>query len=83
MFKIRLTARAKRELKNLSKRHKESIGLFFEELKEDPFIGKPLARELTGRFSYRIGIYRVIYKIDRQNNVVYIITVGHRAMVYQ
>lgn len=83
MFKVKLTARAKRELKNLSKQHKESIGLFFEELKEDPLIGKPLKKELIGRFSYRIGMYRIIYKIDRQNSVVYIITAGHRAMIYQ
>lgn len=78
-----LTAKARRELKTLSKFHKESIISFFEELKEDPFIGKPLTRNLIRRFSIRVGVYRIIYKINREDKIVTIISSGHRSIVYQ
>jgi mRNA interferase RelE/StbE len=83
MFRIKLTARAKKELKNISKQHKELVSLAFEELKENPLTGKPLARELFGRFSYRVGMYRIIYKVDRKNKKITVLTAGHRASVYK
>lgn len=82
MFKIKLTARAKRELKSISKRHKEAMGLIFEELKEDAMIGKPLTRELTGRFSLRVGVYRIIYTVNKSDKFIHVFTAGHRSAVY-
>ncbi|OGM26878.1 hypothetical protein A3D00_05410 [Candidatus Woesebacteria bacterium RIFCSPHIGHO2_02_FULL_38_9] len=82
MFEIVLTSKAKRGLKNLSKQHKEVVGLIFEDLKEDPAIGKSLTRELTGKFSLRVGVLRIIYKINRKDNIIHIITVGHRSIIY-
>jgi len=82
MFKVKLTARAKRELKNISKLHKDSIGLIFEEQKEDALIGKPLNRKLTGLFSYRIGVYRIIYKVNLLDETIIIVTAGHRSTAY-
>ena len=83
MFKIRLTKRARKELKYLSKTKQLSIGRILEELKEDPFMGKSLTRELSKRFSYRIGVYRIIYKVNKTDKLIYILTVGHRSTVYQ
>lgn len=82
MFTIKLTTRAKRELKNISKRHKESIGLLVEELKEDATIGKPLTRELAGRFSLRVGVYRIIYSVNNKDKIIHILTAGHRSVIY-
>lgn len=82
MFKIKLTAKAKRELKNLSQLDKLRVGEIIEELKEYPFIGKPLSRELVKRFSYRVGIYRVIYKVNQEDKIVEILSAGHRGVVY-
>lgn len=83
MFRLKLTARAKRELKNIPLRHKFAIADIFEEIKEDPNIGKPLARELTGRYSYKAGVYRIIYKVSKKDKTVTIITAGHRATIYK
>lgn len=82
MFKIKLTAIAKKELKKISELDKLKIGEVVEELKEDPFLGKPLSREFSGRFSCRFGVYRIIYKIDRQNKIINILSAGHRANIY-
>ena len=82
MYKIKLTAKARRELKNLSKQDKLRIGEIIEELKEDPLIGKPLSRELSRRYSYRVGIYRVIYKLNQEDKIVDILSAGHRSTAY-
>jgi mRNA-degrading endonuclease RelE of RelBE toxin-antitoxin system len=83
MYKIKLTGRAKKELNALKTLYQRAISLTFEELKENPFIGKPLTRELTGKFSYRVGVYRVIYSIYQKYKTITIITAGHRATIYQ
>ena len=82
MYKIRLTAKAERELKKLSKEDKISIGEIIEELKENPLIGKTLDRELSKKFSYRVGIYRIIYKVNQKDKIVEILSAGHRRVVY-
>lgn len=82
MYRIKLTPKAKRELKILSKLHKEAIGSVFEDLKDTPFLGKPLTRELTGRYTYRIGVYRIIYKVNKRDKQVTVLTVGHRSTIY-
>lgn len=82
MYKLIVSARAKGELKRLKVIYQEAIVAALEEIKNDPFLGKPLTRELTGRFSYRVGVYRIIYKISGRDNTVQVITAGHRSVVY-
>ncbi len=83
MFKIKHTAKANKELKQISRRHQLALGQIFEELKEYPHLGKPLSRGLKGRFSYRINVYRIIYKVNEKDKIIYILTAGHRAIAYQ
>ncbi len=82
IFTVKLTAKAKRELKKLSKEDKISIAEIIDELKENPLIGKLLNRELIRRFSYRVGVYRVIYMVDKKDKIVIIVSAGHRSIVY-
>ena len=73
MYKVRLTGQAKRELKNISKLHLQALSSIFEELKDDPFLGKSLTRELTGGFSLRMGVYRVIYKVSKKDKIIVVL----------
>lgn len=34
-------------------------------------------------FRVRIGDYRVIYEVDIQNNILYLVTVGNRKSIYR
>lgn len=52
------------------------------EISDDPFVGKPLTRELTGRFSLRVGVYRIIYSVNRKDKTVHVFTAGYRSVVY-
>lgn len=40
--------------------------------------GKPLAGDLKGYWKLRIGEYRVIYEIEEEKVLVYVILVGYR-----
>lgn len=83
MFKLRLTARAKKELKQITKVYQQqAIQNALQEIKENPFIGKPLVRELIGRFTYKVGVYRIIYTVNKKDKVIQVITAGHRATIY-
>jgi mRNA interferase RelE/StbE len=83
MFKLKITSQAKSQLRQISKKHhKLAISNALDEIKEDPFSGKPLSRELTGKFSFKVGIYRIIYIINEQDRIVNILFAGHRAIVY-
>lgn len=83
MYQLKLTGRAKKELKNIKKIYEATISSALEEIKEDPFIGKALTRELTDRFSFKVGVYRIIYRVNKKDKIVNILTAGHRATVYE
>lgn len=83
MYKVVISSGAKNELKKISKFHQEAIISALGEIKEDPFSGKPLTRELTGRFSFKVGFFRIIYKVNKKDKIVQVITAGHRSKIYK
>lgn len=46
-------------------------------------VGKPLQRELQGRWAARRGTYRVLYAIDEKSRVVTVLAAEHRRDVYR
>jgi len=46
-------------------------------------VGKPLRRELEGRWAARRGSYRVLYAIDDSSAVVTVLVAEHRRDVYR
>jgi mRNA interferase RelE/StbE len=83
MYEIIITPVARKSLKTITKVYKKGIIEAIDSLKENPYTGKPLKRELTGKYSYKIGVYRVIYIVNEKDKLVSIIAVGHRATIYQ
>lgn len=83
MYKLRISVKAEKEIKKIPFPHQEAIILSLVEIKEDPLLGKPLTRELTGRFSFRVGVYRIIYIVNKKDEVIDILSAGHRETVYE
>ncbi len=83
MYRLIISPQAKKELKKIKKTYTVAVRLAFAEIKEDFSIGKPLTRDLTGRYSYRVGTYRIIYQVNQKDHVIYILTAGHRSSVYE
>jgi len=52
-------------------------------LEINPYAGKPLKGELAGKWSLRVGDYRIIYVIDEKQKIVILYNAKHRKAVYK
>lgn len=52
-------------------------------LREPRRVGKPLQRELAGRWAARRGSYRVLYVIDDEARRITVLAAEHRRDVYR
>jgi mRNA interferase RelE/StbE len=64
------------------KGHFDRIKAALFSLAENPHQGKFLKHDFKGKYSFRVGSYRIIYKIIRESITVYIFDTGHRRDVY-
>lgn len=80
-----LTASALRSLQAVPPRIAEPLVEFiFGGLASEPRRrGKPLQRELAGRWAARRGDYRIVYRLDEDTKMMYILRIGHRSQVYR
>lgn len=83
MYRLLYTDEAKKQISKFDNKLKEKIRVAAEEIQADPTVGKPLTHELKGRFSYRVGNYRIIYRVYQAEILVLILAVGHRRDVYE
>ena len=83
---VEFDARAARELRKLDRQVQREVLAYFRErisTAEDPRrFGKPLSRELTGLWRYRVRDYRMICNIEDDKLVVLVVRVSHRKDVY-
>ena len=83
MYNLLFSKEAEDFLKKLDREIRLRIFKKFESLKENPELGKPLTVNLAGLWSLRIGDYRAIYQIDKNQLFIFVIKVGHRKNVYE
>ncbi len=83
MYRLIISPKAQKQLKSIKQNHQLAVKLAIEDIKEHPTLGKSLTRELTGKFSYRVGIYRIIYKVNEKDKIINILTARHRGDVYK
>lgn len=83
MYTLLLAKKAQKNLQKIDKRYQFRFQRAFEELKKDPFLGKPLWGEFQGYYSLRIGVYRMIYTIHHDRLVIVVVNVEHRQGVYK
>ncbi|KKR86848.1 MAG: Addiction module toxin, RelE/StbE family [Candidatus Curtissbacteria bacterium GW2011_GWA1_41_11] len=81
-YELIVSPKAESQLKKISRNHQKVLIETFGEIIENPLLGKPLGRELTGRFSLRVGVYRLVYKIDQIDKKAIVLMIGHRGKVY-
>ena len=71
------------QIKSLYPRIKPIVKRRIQELKDDPFTGKALEKELSGYRSLRAKRFRISYKILKEENAIQIHYVGHRKDIYE
>lgn len=62
---------------------KRKIRAALDSLAEDPQQGKPLTRELSGLYSFRVSRYRIVYRIRARYLEVLLVALGPRKTIYK
>jgi mRNA interferase RelE/StbE len=83
MWTVKLSKQAVNFMKGLPDKNLHQIENGLSELSSDPKTGKPLKGELKGYWSFRVGIYRIIYLIKFHEIVVEVLRIQHRRDVYE
>lgn len=85
MYKIFYLDSVEADLKKLDKPVQKRILDKLEKiLAQDPKgLGRPLTGLFSGLWKYRIGDYRVIYKIAEKEILVVVARIGHRKDIYR
>jgi mRNA interferase RelE/StbE len=86
VYKLELSHQAVRVIRRMAEREPalyQRVASALDDLQRDPHQGKPLKGDLGGRYSDRVGSYRIVYFIHHQELVVLIIDIGHRRDVYR
>lgn len=68
-------------LRHLAPELKKKVKVALEEISSNPSGGKPLAEELRGFRSYKVGQFRIIYR--EKTKIIEIVTLGPRRTIYQ
>jgi len=85
-YKLELSKRAERVLVQIAQKQAtlyQRLARTLDDLEHDPFQGKPLKGELKGCYSYRVGDYRILYRVYRDRLLVIVIDIGHRRDIYK
>ena len=83
-FEILIKRSAAKEIEAIPrKKDRQRIVRKIGQLAEDP--RPPGSQKLSGRERYRIrqGPYRIVYSIEDDRLIVYVVKVGHRSDVYR
>ena len=83
-FEVLIKRSAVKEIESIPrKKDRQLVVRKIGQLAEDP--RPPGCRKLSGRDRYRIrqGAYRVVYAVEDERLVVYVVKVGHRRDVYR
>jgi len=82
VYELKFDNKAIDFLNKLEKDTKERIWNKLQQCKLNPFHYLEHLEEIDG-FKLRIGDYRVIVDVDRINQILYILNVGHRKNIYE
>lgn len=86
MYKVELSAIAAKELKNLARADMSiyrRIVAAIQDLAQNPLSGKALIGPLKGYYSFRVGVWRIIYTIYHGKLLISVVDIGHRRDIYR
>jgi mRNA interferase RelE/StbE len=84
-FRVLVTNRFERDIRKLPRNVQVRIASVLELVARNPFAFEVLSGEFRGLRKIRVGDYRLIYRIDTENDeqIVRLLFVAHRGSVYK
>jgi mRNA interferase RelE/StbE len=86
MYRVQLSTKAQKFYRKADRPLAQKLARCFEQLEQEPRHHpniKPLAGNFSGLYRYRVGDYRVVYRINEPQQVVLIVVIAHRSEVYE
>ena len=85
MYKIILSPRAQKEILKLERPIRQNVDRALLKLQNNPLVAnfKFLKDKRLPDFRIRIGDYRILYDVYKNDNVIYILRIGHRKDIYR
>jgi len=62
---------------------KRKVKAALQTVLNDPLSGKVLKDELEGLLSFKVGKFRVIYKIVKDKGIIEVVAIGPRKTIYE
>jgi len=82
VYTLLYTKTAVKDIEKLDKVAKKRLKKKLEEYQKDPIkYAKKLTDPRLGTYRWRIGNYRIVFDIDKQN--IIILRIGHRREIYR
>ena len=84
MFEIMYPKSVLKDLRKISQHNLDKIKNEIEELKIFPDIRqiKQLKNHPIADYRLRVGNYRILFDVDWQRKIIYILKIGHRKNIY-
>lgn len=83
MHQVKLTNRAKKELKRVDKRYLSKVSQLIGLLKTDPLLGEKMSGDYQGAYRIKIPPLRIIYTPNFKNKTILVEAIGHRGDIYK
>ncbi len=84
MFDIKYAKSVRKDISKIDKKHLEKIKNAIESLPEFPDVSniKKLSAHPLADYRLRVGEYRVLFDVCRDEKVIFILKIGHRKEIY-
>jgi mRNA interferase RelE/StbE len=82
-YSLRIKESAAKEIRALAKNDRERVIVAIDALREDPHQGTQLKGSQTGLRRIRVGSYRIIFEVRKEELLILVLRVGHRKDVYR
>lgn len=82
-YSIRIKASASRSLSRIPKADRPRVVEAIDRLQDEPLAGGALKGEFSGLRRLRVGVYRIVYEVIREEVTILVVRIGHRREVYR
>ena len=82
-YSLRIKGSAAKALLRIGRADRIRLIEAIDRLRDEPTAGSALKGEFAGLRRLRVGSYRIIYEVFREELVVLVVRVGHRGGVYR
>jgi mRNA interferase RelE/StbE len=85
-MELKVSKRAQKEVIRISQFNSKlvfRIDQAIRKIENDPYLKGSIRLTDRSEFRYRVGKYRILYQVDRQNSCVVIVSVAHRKEAYR